>query len=79
MHECVRECNECTIEIYIKRKILEDYRIKPRDESNDDDLYIREFYRILSSRDSDANRIDSLSFDKARGYKFEILDISFVD
>ena len=62
----------------MKRKVLKDHRIKPRDESYDD-LSIREFCRILSSKDSDANRIDSLSFDKAWGYKFEILDIFFVD
>ena len=62
----------------MKRKVLRNHRIEPRDESYNHGLCIREICRILSSRDRNANRIDSLSFYQAWSCKFEILDISFV-
>ena len=63
----------------MKRKILGDHRIKSRDESNNDNLRIREFCRrILCSGYRNANRIDSLSFQKTQSYKFEVPDIAFV-
>jgi len=50
----------------MKRKVLGNRRIKLRNESYDDGLSIREIRRrILSSRDKNVNRIDSLSFNKA--------------
>ena len=63
----------------MKRMILGNYRIKPRDEPYNDGLGIREFRRrILSRGDGNANRVNSLSFYQAWRCKFEILDISVV-
>ena len=62
----------------MKRKVLRNHRIEPRNESYNHGLRIREIYRILSSRDRNTNRIDFLSFYQAQSCKFEVPDISFV-